>query len=93
MGGEWDSTNTADGEVAVFTPIDLDHADRLGNTVAEIATVKAGIIKAGAAVVSARQPPRPQRVLRAAAAAEGATIAFEGDDFALTSSGSRSAAS
>ena len=38
MGGEWDSTNVADGQVAVFTPIDLDHADRLGNTIAEIAT-------------------------------------------------------
>ena len=55
MGGEWDSTNVADGDVAVFTPIDLDHADRLGNTVAEIAKTKAGIIKTGAVVVSASQ--------------------------------------
>lgn len=55
MGGSWDSTNTADGDVAVFAPIDLDHADRLGETIAEIAAVKAGIIKDGAAVVSARQ--------------------------------------
>ena len=30
MGGEWDSTNVADGQVAVFTPIDLDHTERLG---------------------------------------------------------------
>jgi dihydrofolate synthase/folylpolyglutamate synthase len=52
MGGEWDSTNVADGDVAVFTPIDMDHADRLGNTVAEIAKTKAGIIKSGAIVVS-----------------------------------------
>ena len=37
MGGEWDSTNVADGQVAVFTPISLDHTRRLGNTVAEIA--------------------------------------------------------
>ncbi len=50
MGGEWDSTNTADGDVAVFAPIDIDHADRLGSTIAEIAEVKAGIIKEGAAV-------------------------------------------
>ncbi len=55
MGGSWDSTNTADGDVAVFTPIDIDHADRLGETIREIATVKSGIIKTGAAVVSAQQ--------------------------------------
>ena len=84
MGGAWDSTNTADGDVAVFAPIDIDHADRLGDTIAEIATVKAGIIKDGAAVVSARQDPAAEAVLRAAAAARGATIAFEGEDFALT---------
>ena len=83
MGGSWDSTNTADGDVAVFAPIDIDHADRLGETIAEIAAVKAGIIKDGAAVVSARQDPEAERALRDAAAAHGATIAFEGDDFAL----------
>jgi dihydrofolate synthase/folylpolyglutamate synthase len=83
MGGSWDSTNTADGDVAVFTPIDIDHADRLGETIAEIASVKAGIIKDGAAVVSARQDASAAAVLRDAAAARDATIAFEGVDFAL----------
>lgn len=83
MGGAWDSTNTADGDVAVFAPIDLDHADRLGDTIAEIATVKAGIIKDGAAVVSARQDAAAEAVLREAAAAHGASIAFEGAEFAL----------
>lgn len=83
MGGAWDSTNTADGDVAVFTPIDLDHADRLGETIEEIATVKAGIIKQDAAVVSATQSPEATAILRAVAAERGATIAFEGDEFAL----------
>lgn len=83
MGGSWDSTNSADGDVAVFAPIDLDHADRLGDTIAEIATVKAGIIKDGAAVVSARQDAAAEAVLRQAAAARGAAIAFEGAEFAL----------
>lgn len=83
MGGSWDSTNTADGDVAVFAPIDLDHADRLGDTIAEIAGVKAGIIKDGAAVVSARQDAAAEAVLRETAAARGATIAFEGGEFAL----------
>jgi dihydrofolate synthase/folylpolyglutamate synthase len=84
MGGAWDSTNTADGDVAVFAPIDIDHADRLGDTIAEIAGVKAGIIKDGAAVVSSRQDPAAEAVLRAAASAHGASIAFEGEGFALT---------
>ena len=83
MGGAWDSTNTADGDVAVFAPIDLDHTDRLGDTIAEIAAVKAGIIKDGAAVVSAQQDAAAEAVLRAFAAEKGATIAFEGTDFAL----------
>lgn len=84
MGGAWDATNTADGDVAVIAPIDIDHADRLGNTREEIAEVKAGIIKPGADVVSARQDPSVAAVLRRVAAEKGATIAFEGDEFALT---------
>lgn len=84
MGGSWDSTNTADADVAVFTPIDIDHADRLGDTVADIAAVKAGIIKQGSAVVSARQDAEAAAVLRAAAAAQGTHVAFEGEQFALT---------
>jgi len=83
MGGEWDSTNTADGDVAVFSPIDIDHADRLGGTIAEIAQVKAGIIKDGAAVVSAEQPAEAAEVLRRVAAERNATIAFEGEEFGL----------
>ncbi|WEK14457.1 MAG: bifunctional folylpolyglutamate synthase/dihydrofolate synthase [Candidatus Microbacterium phytovorans] len=83
MGGAWDSTNTADGDVAVFAPIDIDHADRLGETIAEIAAVKAGIIKNGAAAVSARQVPAAVTPLQAAARAAAATLAFEGTEFAL----------
>jgi len=84
MGGSWDSTNTADGDVAVFAPIDMDHADRLGDTIEKIAEVKAGIIKDGAAVVSAEQTPEAEAVLRRVAAEKDATIAFEGEDFGLS---------
>ena len=84
MGGSWDSTNTADGDVVVFAPIDLDHADRLGKTIAEIATVKSGIIKPGAAAVSAEQNPAALEVLKAAADARSASLAVEGDAFGLT---------
>lgn len=81
MGGEWDSTNTADGDVAVFTPIGIDHADRLGNTVEEIATVKAGIIKEGARVVSAAQEPGVTEILRARAIERHADVAVQGAEF------------
>jgi dihydrofolate synthase/folylpolyglutamate synthase len=64
MGGEWDSTNVADGDVAVFTPIDLDHMERLGNTIEEIAKTKSGIIKPNAIVVSASQQPQALAVLQ-----------------------------
>nr|WP_157312960.1 folylpolyglutamate synthase/dihydrofolate synthase family protein [Microbacterium sp. MAH-37] len=83
MGGEWDSTNNADGDVAVFSPIDIDHADRLGDTIAAIAEVKAGIIKDGASVVSAEQPAEAEAVLRRVAADRGARISFAGADFGL----------
>jgi len=70
--------------VAVFAPIDMDHADRLGDTIEKIAEVKAGIIKDGAAVVSAEQTPEAEAVLRRVAAEKDATIAFEGEDFGLS---------
>ena len=85
MGGEWDSTNVADGQVAVFTPIALDHTQRLGNTVAEIARTKSGIIKPVASIVSARQQPDALAELERAAELTESRIAVEGDGFALES--------
>ena len=85
MGGEWDSTNVADGQVAVFTPIALDHTQRLGSTVAEIARTKSGIIKPVANVVSARQPAEALAELDRAAELTESTMAVEGSGFALES--------
>ena len=81
IGGEWDSTNVADGQVAVFSPIDLDHVGRLGDTIAEIARTKSGIIKPAAAVVSARQQPDALRELQRAVELTESTFAVEGDQF------------
>jgi dihydrofolate synthase/folylpolyglutamate synthase len=85
MGGEWDSTNVADGQVAVFTPIALDHMARLGNTVQEIARTKAGIIKPAASVVTAMQSMEALDELKAAAAQFEAHVAIERLDFAVES--------
>ncbi|MCK8610567.1 folylpolyglutamate synthase/dihydrofolate synthase family protein [Agromyces sp. C10] len=86
MGGEWDSTNVADGQVAVITPIAIDHAERLGRTIAEIARTKSGIIKPGAAVVTAFQAPEALEVLHEVAAAREASVAVEGGAFAVLDS-------
>lgn len=86
MGGEWDSTNVADGQVAVITPIALDHEQRLGRTVAEIARTKAGIVKQDAAVVTAFQAPEALEVLHEVAASKDATVAVEGGAFAVLDS-------
>ncbi|WP_309620598.1 folylpolyglutamate synthase/dihydrofolate synthase family protein [Salinibacterium sp.] len=86
MGGEWDSTNVGDGQVAVFTPIALDHTQRLGSTVAEIARTKSGIIKPVAAVVSASQTPDALAELERAAELTESTLAVEGTGFELESS-------
>jgi dihydrofolate synthase/folylpolyglutamate synthase len=85
MGGEWDSTNVADGQVAVFTPIALDHQARLGNTVAEIARTKGGIIKPAATVVTAMQTLDALDELTEAAAHDEASMVVELRDFALES--------
>ncbi|MDR0436370.1 MAG: bifunctional folylpolyglutamate synthase/dihydrofolate synthase [Propionibacteriaceae bacterium] len=83
MGGSWDATSVADAEVAVIAPIDLDHTQLLGGTIAEIAAEKAGIIKWGTTAVIARQQPEALEVLLARCEAENAEALLEGEDFSL----------
>ncbi|MFE7133950.1 bifunctional folylpolyglutamate synthase/dihydrofolate synthase [Streptomyces sp. NPDC057638] len=85
LGGAWDATNVIDGSVAVVTPIDLDHTDRLGDSHAEIATEKAGIIKPGATVILAQQPVDAAQVLLKKAVEVDATVAREGMEFGVVS--------
>ena len=86
MGGAWDSTNVADGDVAVFTPIGLDHMERLGNTLEEIAGTKSGIIKPGSVVVSSVQDPKVLAVLENAAKQSAEAFKLEGRDFGVSES-------
>ena len=68
LGGELDATNIIRNTVcAVFASISRDHLGLLGNTLAEIAENKAGIIKSGCAVVSARQKDSVSSILRSRA--------------------------
>ena len=64
LGGEFDATNIIDPpELAVLTNIGFDHTDYLGNTLAEIAATKAGIIKTGTSVVVYPNVPEVTDVL------------------------------
>lgn len=65
LGGRLDSTNVIETpEVAVITPVSFDHCAFLGDTLAEIAGEKAGIIKPGVPVVCAPQVPEAEVVIR-----------------------------
>jgi dihydrofolate synthase/folylpolyglutamate synthase len=83
MGGSWDSTNVADGRVAVITPIGLDHMAYLGDTLAEIAGEKAGIIKPDSVAVLAAQEREAADVLQLRAIEVGASVAREGAEFGV----------
>ena len=83
LGGTWDATNVADADVAVITPIDLDHTHLLGTTITEIATEKAGIIKPGAQAILAGQSPEAARVLLQRCADVGALAQREGLEFGV----------
>jgi dihydrofolate synthase / folylpolyglutamate synthase len=76
LGGRLDATNAVQSDVSVLTPIDLDHEKWLGNTLAEIAREKAGIIKSAVPVVSAWQHPETEKVIRRQAAACAAPLHF-----------------
>ncbi len=83
MGGTWDSTNVADGAIAVVTPISLDHVGYLGPDIEAIAREKSGIIKPGATAILAQQPLEAAEVLMRRAAETGATVAREGLEFGV----------
>ncbi|OBC15909.1 dihydrofolate synthase [Mycobacterium sp. 852013-50091_SCH5140682] len=91
MGGRWDATNVVNAPVAVITPIGLDHTDYLGDTLAEIAGEKAGIITrqpddlvpTDTVAVIAQQPPEAMEVLLAETVRADAAVARENSEFAV----------
>ena len=86
LGGRLDSTNViAAPEVAAIVSIALDHTNLLGNTLAEIAHEKAGIVKEGSTVVSWPQEPFAMEVVEDAARRVGDKLVVP--DFSLLSVG------
>jgi dihydrofolate synthase/folylpolyglutamate synthase len=85
LGGITDATNVGDGQVAVVTPISLDHTDLLGDTTEDIAYEKAGIIKPGGFLISAAQPVDAAQVLLEKAKEVQVPFRFEGVEFGVAS--------
>ncbi len=83
LGGRLDATNVLDPEVAVITNIGLDHTEFLGNTLASVASEKAGIIKPGCPVIVGSVSSEAREVLEHTAAAQGARAYWYGSDYSV----------
>ena len=82
LGGRLDATNVVPNPIAtIITPIDYDHMEFLGNTLAAIAGEKAGIMKRGAMGFSAAQPPEAREVLKRAARAQDVRVMLHARDW------------
>ncbi|MCC7359343.1 MAG: bifunctional folylpolyglutamate synthase/dihydrofolate synthase [Anaerolineales bacterium] len=81
LGGRLDATNVVEPLVSVISSLSFDHTYLLGNTLAEIATEKGGIIKPGVPVVTAAQPPEALAALEQIAAERGAPLESVGRDW------------
>jgi dihydrofolate synthase/folylpolyglutamate synthase len=80
LGGRLDATNVIERPLAtVITPISLDHAEHLGDTLDKIAAEKAGIIKPGVPVIVGPQPPEALAVIERQAARLGAPLHIAGE--------------
>jgi len=79
LGGRLDATNVVDRPaVTIITPVDLDHQQYLGNTLAEIAGEKAGIIKRGVPCIVGPQHDEALAVIERVAARAGAPLLVHG---------------
>ncbi|MBI4304027.1 MAG: bifunctional folylpolyglutamate synthase/dihydrofolate synthase, partial [Chloroflexi bacterium] len=87
LGGRLDATNVVKPEVCVITSISYDHMEVLGNTLTEIATEKAGIIKPGSVVVSSQQVAEAAKVIEQACIAAKARLIRVGNDVTWQSLG------
>lgn len=82
MGGRNDATNAIPGSlVSVITTVGLDHTERLGPTIADIAREKAGIIRPGGTIVTGNLRPEAMAVVAQAAEERGARHLTLGRDF------------
>jgi dihydrofolate synthase/folylpolyglutamate synthase len=82
MGGTYDTTNVVEHPLGtIITPVDFDHQGFLGNSLAEIAANKAGILKRGSLSVMSLQRTEGRAVLERAAHRLGIRPLWQGEDF------------
>lgn len=87
LGGRLDSTNVITPLLSVITNIGYDHTDILGDTLAQIAYEKAGIIKPGVPVVVGETQPETTPVFRETAALLNAPILFADQHYSIQNRG------
>jgi dihydrofolate synthase / folylpolyglutamate synthase len=87
LGGRLDSTNVITPELSLITNISFDHQALLGNTLAQIAREKGGIIKPGIPVVVSERQPEAAEVFQSLAEQQRAPLRFAADHYQLTSQG------
>jgi len=80
LGGRLDATNVVKPGVSVITSISYDHMEVLGNTLTQIATEKAGIIKPGSIVVTSPQFPEAMAVMEGVCRERGVRLVKVGSD-------------
>jgi dihydrofolate synthase/folylpolyglutamate synthase len=87
LGGRWDATNACVPEVSVVTTVAIDHREWLGETLRQIASEKAGIIRAGVPVLTGRLPDAARRVILRRALESAAPVWESGRDFGWEDAG------
>lgn len=83
LGGRLDSTNVCQTVLSIITSISFDHTEQLGNTLAAIATEKAGIIKPGVPVISGVTAAEPRDAIRRVATERSARLVELDRDFSF----------
>lgn len=86
LGGRLDSTNIIQPELSLISNISYDHMNILGNTLAEIATEKAGIIKTKTPVIISQRQEEIQEIFINKSSELQSSISFASDDWELTQS-------
>jgi dihydrofolate synthase/folylpolyglutamate synthase len=81
IGGRLDALNAVDPILSAITSISFDHTDVLGNSLGEIATEKAGILRSGRLAIVAPQQPEAEAAIRRVAMEQGAHLQMVGRDW------------
>ncbi len=74
LGGRLDATNVVDPELSIITSVSLDHIEQLGDTIEQISSEKAGIIKPGKPVLIGKLPAEAEALVRKVAQQNGCPV-------------------